>query len=221
MLVLNINSCSPKFVSINTNNKVQNYVIKDKITFSGELPHIKPISFQLNFHLDKVNEEVQKQCAKKGWNNDSPELAHWLFGKSKKFDADTIQINNIDYAHALITYTCGIVERQLRRTLIKKSPLECVEQSKMYGDSLKRLSNIYEAKFDLEPKKIVFMEIAHDLVKKAFDFYATKRLSKEPSYTQSNSHRLHLNVNVPSKDLIENYKKGKNILWRTDYFYYR
>lgn len=203
--------CGNKKIDSSKNNYViqkKNILSNDKVNFTSKLPYLKELSFQLNPYLDEVNNVVQKQCEKMTWNKDTPDLAKWLFAKSNKIDLSNLKsLDGVNNAQAWIINTCGIVERQIRRTIAKQPPNTIPEKFKMYGDSLKKLSDTYRAQFDFQPEKPYLLEIAHDSAKKSLDEYGTVSYNKL-TYRQSNAHRFHLNVGVPSLESIEMYKQG-------------
>lgn len=176
-----------------------------KITFGNgipvpaKLPELYSVVFQINSHLAKVHQKVLTKCAEKGWTNDSPELPKWLTSEFKKdhgtswdadFDPQGKTEEECDNAHALAVYTCGIMERQIIRAILKVAPASKQPELTEYGDMLKRLSNVYKCKHNLHPDKPFYLKIADELSERSAENYGVA--SQEPTYWQANFHRLHL-----------------------------
>ncbi len=183
-----------KLKSKNDVNRSQSQLINVKPDDTSNLPELSPVSFITNSYLRAFNEKVDTQCSENGWTKDSPGLVNWLAQQNKK------DYNNILKAEAVAIYTCAITERQIRRELLKISPSELHPITKHYGNCLEKLSDIYREKFNLDPTKPHYLEIAHDLAKQAGNSY--KSYGNKPYYTQGNSHLIHLKVNVPSNAFI-------------------
>lgn len=127
--------------------------------------------------------------------------------KNKDGTIKTSSEENCNYAEALAVYSCSIMERQLRRACLKVAPSSKKKEYAEYGDMLGRLSNIYRAKYRLHTDRPFYLEVAHSLAVKSAENYRPKR--DEPCYVQTNDHRLHLFVSVPSEEFVHNEKFRK------------